>query len=92
MRDMPPMSLAEMNDAPFRFTASGVVPCTAERLFEELGDPARWPRWFPMMRRAAWTSANTACAGAQRQVSILGFGRFEETILVLSRAHASRSR
>lgn len=81
MRTMLPMTLAEMDAAPFRFTATGTVPCEAARLFEELGDPALWPKWFPLMRTARWTSPETACAGARREVAILGFGRFEETIL-----------
>ena len=75
------MALADMDAAPFRFSADATLPCTPHRLFEELGDPARWPHWFPLMLRARWTSAETACTGARREVAILGFGRFEETIL-----------
>jgi uncharacterized protein YndB with AHSA1/START domain len=81
MREMPPMTLADIDSAPFRFNASTVLPCTPERLWEELAEPQRWTKWFPLMYRARWMSADTARAGAQREVSILGFGRFQETIL-----------
>jgi uncharacterized protein YndB with AHSA1/START domain len=81
MREMRPMTFADIDAAPFRFSASGTVPCTPEELFEELGDPSRWTRWFPMMRSARWTSADTERAGAEREVFVLGFGRFRERIL-----------
>jgi uncharacterized protein YndB with AHSA1/START domain len=81
MREMPPMTFADMDAAPFRFTAGGTLPCTPSRLFEELADPARWTKWFPLMHRASWTSPETARAGARREVAIRGFGRFAETIL-----------
>jgi uncharacterized protein YndB with AHSA1/START domain len=81
MRDMPPMTLADLDRAPFRFTATAVLPCTPLRLFEEMAEPERWTTWFPLMRRARWTSQETARVGARREVTLLGLGRFEETIL-----------
>lgn len=81
MRVMPPITLADFDAASFRFEGTGTFSCTPARLFEELGEPARWTSWFPLMRRARWTSDATARAGAEREVSIVGFGRFRETIL-----------
>jgi uncharacterized protein YndB with AHSA1/START domain len=78
---MHPMTFDDMDAAPFRFVATGTVPCTPEELFQELGDPERWTHWFPLMRRARWTSADKGRAGAEREVAVLGFGRFQERIL-----------
>ena len=81
MRDMVPMTLDDLSTASFRFDAAAELPCSPARLFDDLGEPESWPRWFPLMRRARWTSAETACVGARREVAFLLLGSFEETIL-----------
>jgi hypothetical protein len=81
MKTMEPMALADFAAAPFRVEQSLVLPGTPEQLFLELAEPARWIGWFPLMRRAEWTSAKTAQVGAERSVSLRVFGRFDERML-----------
>jgi uncharacterized protein YndB with AHSA1/START domain len=81
MKTMPPVTLESFEDAPFLFTANAVLPHTPAEAFAELADPARWPAWFPLMRSAAWTSAETSRVGAEREVAMRLFGRFQERIL-----------
>ena len=63
-----------------RIDASSICPAPPARVFEVLGDPSTWPRWFDDMRTAAWTSSETARIGAVRRVS-LGLGTFEERMI-----------
>ena len=81
MKTMEPMTLAELDTAPFRVVQSTVLPGTPDQVFAELADPARWIGWFPLMRKAAWTSNSTACVGAERTVGLRLLGRFAERFL-----------
>jgi hypothetical protein len=81
MKKMEPMTLADLDTAPLRVVQSEVLPGTPDRVFAELADPERWLGWFPLMRKAAWTSAKTACVGAERAVGLRLLGRFEERFL-----------
>src|SRR5262245_7154250 len=81
MHTMEPMTLADFATAPFRVEQSVVLPGTPEQLFTELAEPGRWIGWFPLMRRAEWTSAATAQVGAERLVAMRVFGRFHERML-----------
>jgi len=79
MRALQPLALAEFDSAPFRFTASGRIAGSARAVFAELGDPAKF---FPMMTRSAWTTAETGGVGAEREVTLRVLGRFHERMLV----------
>ncbi len=78
---MAPMTLPDLDDAPFRMVQGAVLPGTPDAVFAELADPARWLGWFPLMRRAEWTSPATACVGAERAVALRLLGTFDERIL-----------
>src|SRR5215470_13691577 len=79
MRALQPLALAEFDSAPFRFTASGRIAGSARAVFAELGDPAKF---FPMMTRSVWTTAETGGVGAEREVTLRFLGRFHERMLV----------
>jgi hypothetical protein len=79
MRALQPLAVAEFDSAPFRFTASGHVAGSARAVFTELADPARF---FPMMTRSVWTTAETGGVGAEREVTLRILGRFHERMLV----------
>ncbi|HEU0034167.1 MAG TPA: SRPBCC family protein [Kofleriaceae bacterium] len=78
---MEPMTLAELDTAPFRVTQSVTLPATPDAVFAELADPVRWTDWFPLMRRAEWTTETTATVGAERRVGMRVFGVFVERML-----------
>ena len=82
MRDLAPMTLADFNRAPFRVSRRATLAATADAVFAELGDPSLW---FPLMRRSVWRTGATSGVGAQREVDVLGFGRFRETMLAWDR-------
>ncbi|MEO8700917.1 MAG: SRPBCC family protein, partial [Kofleriaceae bacterium] len=50
-------------------------------VFAELADPVRWLDWFPLMRRAEWTSREKSAVGAERQVGLRVFGEFRERMI-----------
>lgn len=81
MRAMQPMTLAEIETAPFRVVQQVTLPAGPDAVFAELADPARWLDWFPLMHRAVWTSAATEGVGAERAVALRVFGKFEERFL-----------
>lgn len=79
MRDMVPMTLDDAAKAPFRVTVATLLDADPHAVFAELGDPSLW---FPMMRRSVWRTAATSGVGAEREVEVLGFGKFRERMLV----------
>jgi hypothetical protein len=81
MKQMAPMSLAELDSAPFRMVLSDVRPGSPAAVFAELAEPERWLGWFPLMTKAGWSSSQTACVGAERKVALRLLGRFEERFL-----------
>jgi len=78
MRALTPLALAEFDDAPFRVAASYHVAGTPEALFAELGDPSKW---FPLMKRCVWITAETGGVNAERDVTLTGFGTFRARML-----------
>lgn len=81
MHAMEPMTLADIETAPFRAVASATLDAPPETVFAQLAEPACWLDWFPLMRRAAWTSSTTAAVGAERSVALRVFGKFDERFL-----------
>lgn len=79
MRDMVPMTLDDAAAAPFRVAVTTLLDADPHAVFAELGDPSLW---FPMMRRSVWRTGATSGVGAEREVDVLGFGRFRERMLV----------
>ncbi|MET0384926.1 MAG: SRPBCC family protein [Polyangiales bacterium] len=82
MRVMQPLSVEEIERAPFQHWISRRLSATPEAIFAAWADPSGWPSWFPLMQEAAWTSPLTAAVGAEREVALLGLGRFRERMLV----------
>jgi hypothetical protein len=81
VRKLDPVSLSFFDDAPFRVVTTIRLAVPPERVFATLAEPETWPRWFPMMSRAAWTSPNTAAIGAEREVAVRAFGTFRERFI-----------
>jgi hypothetical protein len=78
MRSMPPLALEDFEVQPFRFTATTKLDADPLAVFAELGDPSLW---FPMMRRSVWKTGATSGVDAEREVDVLGFGKFRERML-----------
>ncbi len=81
MRDMQPMTLADIAAAPFRLTKTARFDTTPEALWAQLIDPATWLRWFPLMYRAEWITPQTSGVGATRDVALRVFGTYREQMI-----------
>jgi Polyketide cyclase / dehydrase and lipid transport len=67
--------------APYRFENEGLMPVSAERLFEVLADAPGWPHWFVDMLEAHWTCSPPFGVGSTRTVRLKPMS-VDETILV----------
>jgi uncharacterized protein YndB with AHSA1/START domain len=81
MKSMQPMALGDFSSAPLVVKQTVSLPASPEAVFAELAPPERWLEWFPLMRRAAWTSATHNAIGAERRVHLSIFGGFEERFI-----------
>jgi uncharacterized protein YndB with AHSA1/START domain len=81
MRPMLPMTLSDIETAPFQVRLTQELSISPELVFAELADPQRWTQWFPLMRQARWVSNTTQAVGAEREVTLLALGRFHERML-----------
>ena len=77
MRDIAPMSLAELDAAPFVVSTVTVLDAPLAAVFGELRDPSGW---FPLMTSSAW-HGRVGGVGAVRTVVVRLFGRFDEEML-----------
>lgn len=81
MKVLPPTDLAFFDHAPVRITAQATLPASPARVFAALADAAGWPRWFPRMHHAAWTTPQVAQLGAERLVKLSLYGHFVERMI-----------
>lgn len=81
MKPTRPIGLDFFESAPLRITLTAVLPASPERVFAELAEPSAWLQWFPLMTKAAWTSQETQCVGAERFVTLRLFGSFAERFI-----------
>jgi len=80
MRELTPVDLSWIEDAPVTVRTSTTLAAPPDRVFAAFADTAGWPRWFPLMTSAAWSDGQS-CVGAEREVALRAFGRFRERIL-----------
>jgi uncharacterized protein YndB with AHSA1/START domain len=78
MRPYREVTLDWIATAPLRLRTSARFATSPARVFDALADAAGWPRWFPLMTAACWLRGAPGGIDAVREVSVLGFGRFEE--------------
>jgi hypothetical protein len=81
MRDMEPMTLAEIETAPFRVHKTARFEASPDALFAQMIEPKRWVEWFPLMYRADWLTLKTNSVGAEREVALRVFGTYRERML-----------
>ncbi|MFO1313387.1 MAG: SRPBCC family protein [Burkholderiales bacterium] len=65
-----PVDAGFFDNAPLRFVNTVELDAPPRDVFATLADPGTWPRWFPGMRSATWTSARTHAPGSARTVAL----------------------
>jgi uncharacterized protein YndB with AHSA1/START domain len=77
---MEPVDLTFFETAPMKIIESARFSVSPERVFASFAEPEQWPKWFPLMYRAKWTSGASK-VGAEREVSIRLLGKFRERMI-----------
>ena len=78
MRELLALRLAEFDAQPFALSMTAKLDAPPYAVFAELADPSLW---FPTMRRSVWKTGATSGVDAEREVDVIGFGRFRERML-----------
>lgn len=65
-----PETVAFTATAPLRAAAVREVAGTPDEVFAVLADAEGWPRWFPGLRAARWTSPGPHGVGSTRQIAL----------------------
>ena len=82
MKDLQAQGLDYFAVAPMRLECQAHIAATPDAVFAALAEPASWPKWFPLMTRAAWVApTTTGDVGAERDVALQLLGRFRERII-----------
>ncbi len=82
MRDLSHVSLSDFESTPYRY--SKMIRATPAAVFAELGDPSQW---FALLFHSVWKTGATSGVGAEREVSVRGFGAFRSRMLVWDEPH-----
>ena len=82
MKDLQAQGLDYFAVAPVRLECLAHIKASPDAVFAALAEPASWPRWFPLMTRAAWVAPTTnGSVGAERDVALRVLGRFRERMI-----------
>lgn len=76
-----PETLDFLERAPLRVSQSATIGATPLRVFAVFADAPSWPRWFPLMHRASWSSPEIEQVGAVREVALHGLGIYRERFI-----------
>ncbi|HEY4178712.1 MAG TPA: SRPBCC family protein [Kofleriaceae bacterium] len=81
MRSLAPSDLAFFRTSPYRVVGRVRLSASPDRVFASFADPDDWPKWFPLMKSAAWLS-RTGGIGSEREVRMgAGLGTFRERFI-----------
>jgi uncharacterized protein YndB with AHSA1/START domain len=76
-----PTTLDFFETSAHRIVGRAHLSASPDRVFASFADPAEWPKWFPMLRRATWTEG-TGGLGSAREVQMGGgLGVFRERFI-----------
>ena len=81
MFSLEPQPLAFADTAPLRVTDSATIEASPARVFGAFADTASWPRWFPLMHKARWVTAEIDQVGAEREVALRLLGGYVERFI-----------
>lgn len=65
-----PVTPAFYSSAPIRFSATRPIAATPDEVFAALADTPSWPKWFPALTGAQWTSGAPFGVGSTRTVEV----------------------
>ena len=82
MRPCQAVELDFIERAPLQFSNVIELNATPDVVFDVLADIDSWPKWFEGMTSSAWLTPAPYGQGSQRQVTLLGLVKVDETFLV----------
>lgn len=86
MHELPPAELDWIARAPEVVKVSARLAAPPPAVFAALADAAGWTRWFPLMTSAAYVDSGGGL-GREREVSLVGLGRFRERFIAWDEGH-----